>query len=774
MSHAEIEETWGQLQRFREGAHYCRMDLHTHSPASECSSYDLPDALEAALPAARGELNRSEREAIAAFLHQLSDRGRVLDGAWAEACGDALGWMPAVPVLPRLELIRVAEVWLADVRRLDDACGPETAPLLRNAVRDVESLLQRSFFPPEYVLRCHIEELEVVALTDHNHPGWIVPRLPELGTWFGALCDVNVRFVDDIQDPESGGAQVRTWIRDRLAAAEQRLAAGQERTRRGEETTRKLHADPGRSLRALADRLEHVRERAAHWTPEDAPVRALTVLPGTEITVSDIHCLTVFPPQWYVPGRIANILSAIGIPEWAWGRGFEAAAVASVQATIDLVHAAGGVAIPAHANSDFKGLLRLFRRGLALTKVLEHPALLALETLGGTVISGAGRKHGRDACETLRWLDSDAHAPQRAKMLAFVKGSDAHECRLGVDGTGEDLGSRFTWVKLDLRPNDRPDEVFRALRLALLGGQNRLIEHPTEDTFNYAADRRPSRNEYCIRREDRVQLLDWRRNHPAILGLSVRGGTGYVGDVAIRFNPFLNCVVGPGGKSTVLRLLAWGLGSLQPSAAASHAWLPEVVRVFVRDGETLRCVERSRRGGAAVAPSSDVRLLRLRPEGGWEVELEGDSPALERLGDQLTVWPDPRSLDTRDGLPSYTSADIDRLVALLDPGPSDPRHPLLVHQPREIFDSADLFQRVLRRPTTKLRQVIWATGSPNVPTALDAEKIIVTDEKVSGGDLRMWVVCGGDLHEDEIVHSFLDRMEGGWNGFARRLALYTA
>ena len=51
-----------------------------------------------------------------------------------------------------------------------------------------------------------------------------------------------------------------------------------------------------------------------------------------------------------------------------------------------IVDESGGVVIPAHANSDHKGILRLFQGGLELRKVLENPALLAMETVGKTVL----------------------------------------------------------------------------------------------------------------------------------------------------------------------------------------------------------------------------------------------------------------------------------------------------------------------------------------------------------------------------------------------------
>lgn len=97
--------------------------------------------------------------------------------------------------------------------------------------------------------------------------------------------------------------------------------------------------------------------------------------------------------------------------------------------------------------------------------------------------------------------------------------------------------------------------------------------------------------------------------------------------------------------------------------------------------------------------------------------------------------------------------------------------PLLVNQPVDIFDSHQRFEAVLSKPYLKWRQIVWSTGSSNVPTSLDAEKIIVTRE-IRGGK-RMELACAGDLHEDEIRQAFVDHFEGGELAFARRKTLYT-
>jgi len=756
---------------FRQGAHYRKMDLHTHTPASECSSFTLPRVIEAVFPPKPGSATRVWRDACLKLVRDLA----AGTSRFAEAYGDA-----ELTARPRLgdrapldpEALRfIAQGWLDDAAAVCplDEPKPTTAQrderdrLVGRAIYDLRNYLASRFFPEEFVLRCYIEGLHLVALTDHNHPGTIVPRAEQLGTWFSALEAVNEHYVRDIRKGDPPGARVRATLVARLELAQRRLATTFDETSKASATTKKQHKDRAKKLRSLEARQAHVAERLAHWRKPDSLPEALTLLPGTEITVSDVHLLCLFPPQWYVPGRIGAILRAIGIPEDHWGRGFLAAASASVQDTITLVDEEGGIAVPAHANTSHKGLLRLFTKGLALTKVLEHPALLALETTGGTVLAGDTR---RDACETLRWLEEGRARPERTRRMCFVKSSDAHECRIELNGTGEDLGARFSHVKLDIRPNDTPEEVFRTLRLALLSGHSRVLECPAEDGYNYAAAK-----DYRVAKAARTRLLDCDRRRPTLIGMTVGGAGSYADGLQVRFNPYLNCIVGSGGKSVLVRLVAYAFGAYAFRRGTRRAWLPGQVRVFWRDGDDVHCIERTGKSSKPDGPNVAARWLRREADGSWGVLHETPDPALGTLPAMVEMWPPQEVQDGKHDLEGFEDALIDELVSRLEYRPGEERKPLLVVQPRDIFNSHRLFAAVLAKPLLKARQIIWSTGSPNVPTALDAEKIIVTREK--GGGRQMEVVYGGDLHEDEIRDEFVNEFEGGWPAFVRRVALYS-
>jgi hypothetical protein len=591
----------------------------------------------------------------------------------------------------------------------------------------------------------------------------VVPRLPELGTWLSALQGVNEAYAEDIK--ENGGDEVRKTVLARLKLAAASLGVDYRTSRPIDPTVADQHKEAiAKGIKDKAGRKAHIIERIDHWDDAAVMPQRLTLLPGTEITVSAVHLLAVFPPQWYTPGRIGAILRTIGIPEEQWGRGFIAAATASVQDTISLVDESGGVVIPAHANSDHKGILRLFQGGLELRKVLEHPALLAMETIGKTVLKARKRgQRGKDACETLNWLANDRGRPDRVKPLCFVKGSDAHECRIEYDGTGEDLGMRYTSVKLDVRPNDTPDEMFGTLKLALLGGQTRIIESPTEDGFNYTRGK-----DYRVKARQRVKLLHCQEHRPTIIGMTVRGEKSYANGLEVRFGPYLNCVVGNGGKSTLVRTVGYAFGAQGFMPSSQPTWLPEQVRAFLQYRGALYCVERV---GRAIDPNQAAVKWHLRgPGGGWAPIDPAADPALSSLGVPVDVWPPVDVQDRRRDLDNFEDSVIDQLVEQLRYRNIDDAKPLLVNQPRAFFNSRKLFDVVLRRPELKARQIIWSTGGPNVPTALDAEKIIVTGETNRGRN--MVLRCAGDLSEDEIREQFLDHFEGGFLGFARRRALY--
>ncbi len=345
--------------------------------------------------------------------------------------------------------------------------------------------------------------------------------------------------------------------------------------------------------------------------------------------------------------------------------------------------------------------------------------------------------------------------------MCFTKGSDAHECRIECDGTGEDLGSRYTNVKIDLRPFDTPSETFAALRLALLSGQSRVIEFPTEDGYDYQADAK-------VKSEDRVKLLDRATRRPTILGMVVSGQGSYADGLSVRFSPFLNCVAGSGGKSTLVRHLGYAFGAQGFMPQSPSPWLPELVRVYWEYADAVYCVER--RGRHADPNEAATTWYARGAAEDWTPFDPDSNPALMTLGCPVEIWPSAEIQDGRGSLSRFENDVIQELKRLLQFRKLEDARPLLINQPRDIFDGRELFNEVMGKPHLKARQIVWSTGSPNVPVAMDAEKILITRE-LDGGK-RMELACGGDLSETDVRDAFLDCSEGGYLAFRRRQALY--
>lgn len=172
--------------------------------------------------------------------------------------------------------------------------------------------------------------------------------------------------------------------------------------------------------------------------------RELHLFPGVEISVqSGFHLLAIFDPA-ATSQTISDLLAKV---DYDGTRGDSDGVTREGAAkVVERVLSAGGIAIPAHVDSD-KGLLRCepgTRKCLLDTttvrQVLQVPGLLALE-----------------------WTTSTSPEPavlgELKLRLASVVGSDCHSFQ------GSAIpGSRFTWVKM-------ASPSLEGLRLAVLDGQ---------------------------------------------------------------------------------------------------------------------------------------------------------------------------------------------------------------------------------------------------------------------------------------------------------------
>ncbi|MGG2821454.1 TrlF family AAA-like ATPase [Pseudomonas aeruginosa] len=244
-----------------------------------------------------------------------------------------------------------------------------------------------------------------------------------------------------------------------------------------------------------------------------APVgfRELHLFPGVEISVQGgFHLLAIFDPS----ATSQTISDLLARADYDGTRGDSDGVTREGAAkVVERILATGGLAIPAHVESD-KGLLQVepgTRKCLLDTttvkQVLQEPGILALE-----------------------WAASTSPAPMVLDELklrfANVVGSDCHSFQ-GVAVPG----SRYTWIKM-------ATPSLEGLRLALLDGQEVSVRR-SDESSGFAPFDTP---EHFI---ESIEIRDAR-----YMG---RGRT----VASLPLNPYFNALIGGRGtgKSTVVHAL---------------------------------------------------------------------------------------------------------------------------------------------------------------------------------------------------------------------------
>lgn len=186
-------------------------------------------------------------------------------------------------------------------------------------------------------------------------------------------------------------------------------------------------------------------KRQAEVGSAPAGFRELHLFPGVEISVQGgFHLLAIFDPT-ASSQTISDLLAKV---DYSGTRGDSNGVTREgASKVVERVLAEGGIAIPAHVDSD-KGLLQTepgTRKCLfdttTVKQVLQEPGILAME-----------------------WVTSSSPKPMILDELkltfASVVGSDCHT----FQGTAVP-GSRYTWIKM-------ATPSLEGLRLALLDGQD--------------------------------------------------------------------------------------------------------------------------------------------------------------------------------------------------------------------------------------------------------------------------------------------------------------
>ena len=203
----------------------------------------------------------------------------------------------------------------------------------------------------------------------------------------------------------------------------------------------------------LLELSERIRpDEMARLTEYRRLLKKIMVLPGFEFTATfGFHILGLFPPEKSVR-EIEHVLMQLRVPNDVIEHGLtEAGATSDVLTAYQLINAAGGIAIAAHANSSSGVSMRNMNLGgqtrIAFT---QDPNLLAIEFTD--LDKGARRSSA--------FLFSGVK-PEYPRRMFAIQGSDAHRVvgdpsnpkRLGV-------GDRTTEMQLDTVSHQGLRELF--------------------------------------------------------------------------------------------------------------------------------------------------------------------------------------------------------------------------------------------------------------------------------------------------------------------------
>ncbi len=173
--------------------------------------------------------------------------------------------------------------------------------------------------------------------------------------------------------------------------------------------------------------------------------RGLTIFPGVEITVAggktNVHVLGIFDPS-KSGADIDHVLSKLDIEPAKRGR-TDVIARSTVNDTIDVISANGGIPVLAHSDSD-SGVTHDMK-GVARTEIIQNPRLVAIHITNP---------------ETAVFFNGED--PNYRRKLATFMASDAH--------TLDEIGTKPTYFKMGAMTVDSLRQCFNDpdIRVSLL------------------------------------------------------------------------------------------------------------------------------------------------------------------------------------------------------------------------------------------------------------------------------------------------------------------
>jgi histidinol phosphatase-like PHP family hydrolase/energy-coupling factor transporter ATP-binding protein EcfA2 len=171
------------------------------------------------------------------------------------------------------------------------------------------------------------------------------------------------------------------------------------------------------------DRLQAKNKEIQLQNPKPDWYRDLTIFPGVEITVADsvsrVHLLAIFDIG-FNSQNITSVLGACGITN-GFGDSQNTSTTKSFIETVEVIEAAGGIAIPAHIDGN-NGLL-------------YNKTTLNLETK-----KSLSEIIAAEFCDVNAFINSEEHLKKAVENIAKLGGSDAHKA--------DEIGRHYSWIKM--------------------------------------------------------------------------------------------------------------------------------------------------------------------------------------------------------------------------------------------------------------------------------------------------------------------------------------
>lgn len=517
----------------------------------------------------------------------------------------------------------------------------------------------------------------------------------------------------------------------------------------------------------------------------------LTILPGVEISTSDIHILAIFPPQQ--PRRkahfiICDLLHEMGFDVDAWGT--NKAGKTSVYNTIQLIAQKGGLPIIAHADAHNKAFFKLYEmKSAAMRDVLTNKNLSAIEIKKFSYYF----KRNTEVDGILKsWIRSLRISPGLSS-IAYFQGSDAH--------SPEPIGqpNNYTFVKMT-EPS--------------FSGLNAAVHMPAARIMLYDDLQKLQKQE----KKSGWYIYGMEINHP------------YFKKRTVRFNRFLNCVVGrlESGKTTLFQLMQQPFtpdghdreiqGSIKlfiekivdaqsyyyvmgkdsgdqylysldkkENSAGKLDWQqvkdlkimprfydPDIVNQLIASGEAFSGFIEKRFG-----PPNEENIKKFNDMFAISLFVEEEKQHLlyaEADGDNYKLYLNEQWNRGKEKRTEFSGLDnsLRRIILISVIIISGTTGPLIIDAPEEHFNNQDIFDYLVPiiKNYKERRQMILFTNHPLLAVNTDPENYILLEQKKWRGKKVGRIEPGFSIDKEEQKEALINLMEGSLGAFNKRKIRY--